>query len=304
MRQYLPADMPELWKGNAKMKTIIHYFDFDVATVEGRRSWQEFKAERLAEGVKIHGPVLSDDRHRRIDGQEIELETEHLFNNQWNTKPVEGYSDKGLRVFDFYLQSDSAPHAASMSAPRGVRRGHWLEQTAEMKEIRRNTAVCGYCGKQEPAAKGYVFCPHCIDSEYLKESDLPLTRMVPVCDTDQPRAKLTEAEKAYLLPLFHAAQLHGSTEKGKARIAAQRASMLKKRDGAIKHANAEYDGFIWFMDRGIKTDNLIYYSHIGRFSFGWRQPVTAEFKASILEIISEFPFAYEIKCADGTTLAS
>jgi len=53
---------------------------------------------------------------------------------------------------------------------------------------------------------------------------------------------------------------------------------------------------------GIKIDNCIYYSHTDRFSFGWRSPVSAEVVSEILNVISEFPFLYEIKCDDGKTL--
>src|SRR5574342_721932 len=154
-----------------------------------------------------------------------------------------------------------------------------------MRDIRRNTHKCGYCGKQEPAQKGYVFCPHCIGSAYLKSSELHLLRMMPV-EFEGNRAPLTEAEQAHLLPLYKEAQLHGN-----------------ERDKAIYIAETEFKGFTWLMDHGIKTDNCIYYSHTDRFSFGWRNPVDAEFLSELLDVVSEFPFAYEIKTQDGRTLS-
>ncbi len=291
------------------IKTILRTYSFDVTTESGRADWQALK-EKLSSGPHCHGPVLADCWQfvSDLDGQTVELETRHLFDNQWNTAPIEGKSDKGLRVFDWALQADSAPHS-NLSAPRGIRRGHYLEQTAEMRELRRNTMKCGYCGKQEPAAKGYVFCPHCIDSEYLKESDLPLTRMRPIDESGfGPKAKesapLTEAEKAHLLPIYRAAQIHGSTERGKARIAAERAKVAAEYESTLHNATVKRDGFVWLMDRGIRTENVIFYSHTGRFSFGWRKPLGESELAELLAAMNgEFPFPYDIKTESGRTLS-
>jgi hypothetical protein len=173
-----------------------------------------------------------------------------------------------------------------------------------MREIRRNTNGCGYCGKQEPAAKGNVFCPHCIGSEYLKSNELHLLRMRPVNETGD-RAKLTPAEHAHLLPIYKDAQLHGNTERDKKRIAKARADVLADYEKTTRNAKTERDGFIWCMDHGIKTDNLIFYNHTGRFCFGWRgDGVDKELESQILDAISGFPFAYDIKTADGRTLSN
>mgnify|MGYP000721086373 CR=1 FL=1 len=67
-------------------------------------------------------------------------------------------------------------------------------------------------------------------------------------------------------------------------------------------AKAEHDGMIWLMDHGISIDNVIYYNHTGKFSFGWRTPLAKDVVSRILDVISEFPFAYEIKCDDKRTL--
>jgi len=36
-----------------------------------------------------------------IEGMEIEVETEYLWDNQYNTAPIEGISENGLRILDF-----------------------------------------------------------------------------------------------------------------------------------------------------------------------------------------------------------
>jgi hypothetical protein len=279
------------------MKTKICGYHFDTSEPAGLEAWNELRA-RLKDHphcMESHGGKFHYQSWMPRDGLEIELETAHLFNNQWNTAPIAGVSKTGCRVFDWAL--DYMPHRNP-----NIKQGHYLEQTDEMREARRNTSSCGYCGRQEPAAKGYAFCPHCLDSEYLKASELHLTRMQSVDDRSD-RAKLSDAERAHLLPLYKDAQLHGSSARGAARIAKKRADVIAKCDKETRHAKIECDGFLWMMDRGINTDNLIFYSHTERFCFGWRQPVDEDLLSAVLDVVSEFPFAYDIKTADGHTLS-
>jgi len=280
------------------IKTIIHAYKFNTKNADEAAAWGKLKSSLKASHphcMHSHGGKLH--YMPEFDNKTLELETEHLFSNQWNTAPI-GNSNIGLRVFDWAL--DYEPNRNKY-----VMQGHYLEQTDEMREARRNRMACGYCGKQEPAQKGYVFCHHCLDSEYLKSTELHLLRMQTV-DAPFPakRAPLAEAESAHLLPLYKHAQLHGNSARGVARIAAERLSLVKSRDEAINHANIEHDGFIWCLNRGLKTDDLIYYKHTGRFCFGWRSNgVDLSILSEILDAISEFPFPYDIICADGRKLS-
>lgn len=281
----------------ATIKTVIRAYRFDVKVPAEEAAYEALRA-KLKDGphlMESWGSGSHYDFVADIDGQEVELETEHLFGNQWNTAPIAGKTDKSLRVFDWAQD-------AAVLIPGHIKQGHYLEQTDEMREVRRNTDKCGYCGRQEPAAKGYVFCPHCVGSAYLTVKDLPLTRMAPVCDSGfgperKECAPLTEAEKAYLLPLYREAQLHGNTERDKARIAKQRKDIAAKYEKAVRVATEERDGYTWLMDHGIKTDNVIYYSHTETFSFGWRTPIEPELETELLGELEGFPFAYEIKSA-------
>ncbi len=153
----------------------------------------------------------------------------------------------------------------------------------------------------EPAQKGYVFCPHCIGSEYLKETDLHITRLKAI-DDESNCAPLTDAERAHLMPLYKEAQIHGHTERDKKRIAAARATVAKDYDRAIRAATAKRDAFTWLMDNGIKLDNVIYYDHTETFCFGWRTPLGPELLSALLDVISEFHWRYQLKTADGRTL--
>lgn len=284
------------------IKTILHTYYFLTDKQQGRDEWAAFQAARTAEGSRVfatHGGGMSNAEVRacrtaleKLNGKEVELETAHVFNNQWNTAPTSG----NLRVFDW--KQDIWPNAH-------VQSGHYLVQTDEMREVRRNTMACGYCGRQEPAAKGYVFCPHCLDNEYLAEKDLPLTRMVCARDSfGANRAPLTEAEAAHLLPLYREAQIHGSTERGKARLAKARADVKKEFNIAAAQAVEKRDAATWILDNvpGLHA-NWLFYTHTGRHSFGWREPLGAEVVSALLDKISEFHFAYDIHCEDGRTLS-
>jgi hypothetical protein len=45
-----------------------------------------------------HSPEWADTL-KQVEGQWLEVETEHLFENQFNTVPIPGVSDNGLRLF-------------------------------------------------------------------------------------------------------------------------------------------------------------------------------------------------------------
>jgi len=276
-----------------KVKTTLHTYCFDIRNPEEKAAYaglcEKLKGMGLScfetwGGTGHYHPLTA------IDGREIELETAHVFSNQWNTAPIDGFSEKGYRVFDW---AQDYP----INFSKSIKRGHYLDQTTEMDEVRRNRKKCGYCGHQETAQTGHVFCPKCIGSEYLKADELHLTRMQYVTDEGK-RAPLTDAERAHLMPLYIAAQ----TKKVKAETEKARAEVIDKCEKAVKNAETERDGFLWLMDHGVNTHNVIYYSHNNTFSFGWRSPVSPEVESALLDVISEFPFPYEIKCQDGRKL--
>lgn len=278
------------------LQTKIYTYYFNIEKPKEREAYRELCERLTAQGLKVFASLSLDqlknhsNPFHKYSGETVILETEHLFNNQWNTGPFAG-SDKGWRVFDW---------AEDIFPNRRIKAGHYLEQTPEMKEIRRNTGKCRYCGKQEPLAKGYVFCPHCLDSEYLTEKDLNLTRMKAI-DDESDCSELTQAEREHLLPLYREAQLHGSTERGNARIKKEREDIERKYQKETRTAKAEHDGLLWLLDHGVKIFNVIYYNHTEKFCFGWRKPLEPELKSHLLDLLCEFPFDYELRAQDRTT---
>lgn len=281
------------------INTTLHHYRFDISDEAQAQTYKDLLENTLK---KIGFPVRTMDcrfnlaQHAKTtdsslaavnstNGKVIELETEHLFPDQWNAK------DPGLRLFNWTEYRWPNAH---------IKEGYWLEQTPQMTEVLRNTHKCGYCGHQEPAAKGYTFCPQCLGSEYLQKKDLHLTRMVAVCDTNKPRAPLTEAEEANLVPQWREAQIHGKTERDKVRLKKQREDVYREYEKAVIKANTEYKGKMWLLGNGINIDLAIYYSHSNIWSFGWRSKLDKELCEDLLKVLVDFPFNYKVLCNDGT----
>jgi hypothetical protein len=147
------------------IKTRIHTYNFDTDTREGCEAYDKLCADRKRDGcpkIMVSFSVQGQghwEPFKDFSGATIELETDFLFYNQWNTVAGTFGSANGWRVFDW--AEDAFPNHRR----ENIKRGHWLEQTEEMKEIRRKTLKCGYCGAFHPHDSGKVFCDRCLDNE-------------------------------------------------------------------------------------------------------------------------------------------
>jgi hypothetical protein len=278
------------------MKTKIHYYYFRLGEPAEAKKWSELQAKLLALGYgpgRHHAWGSTTGPSDRNETVEVEIEPACLFDNQWNTTTD--------RVFDWYQYYEV--NRANLA------RGHWLELTDEMRAARAQTLKCGYCGKHygplhAPAPEN-GFCDACLDSPYLKEKDLPLLRLRSL---DQERSEngqyanrpeLTKAEREMLLPKYIERQTTGTDSRAKARRDKQRLDVLNEYEKDTARATTERDGKLWLWDKGIDLDNVIFYNHTGRFCFGWRSPVSAAVESKLLDVLSEFPFSYEIKSETG-----
>ena len=277
------------------MKTTIHTYSFDTRNPVEAAEYRELCTALKSRGLKCFETWGGGKGHyvpfTKFNGQQITLDTENVFNNQWSATLPDGTQ---YRVFDW--AQDYQVHETSKH--RKV--GHYLTMTQEMIALRDTTYKCGYCGKHHTAQEATTldhFCASCIDSEYLKASDLYLTRLKPVNDTTD-RTPLSETETAHLMPRYTQAQLHGTTARGKARIAAQRRAIADDYEKESAAAIQKRDGATWVLDRfpGL-LQNCIYYSHTGTHCFGWRSPLTDDVKTELLAAIERdgFPGRYEVK---------
>lgn len=211
------------------LKTNIHYYSFPHSDGAGYNAlWKELAATRKMFRVI---PSNLDERYKYTNSvQPVELETKCLINNQWNTPTA--------RVFDWF---DAAPYSHRMTYF-----GHWLEITEEMEQVRRETQVCGYCGshygphhEEHDDIPEEGFCTKCLSSEFLKDTELHLLRLLPVCDSSSAkRAPLTEEESAWLKLRYIDIQIEGNRQRAEGEKRAAIEEVTKKRNTAA----IEYGG--------------------------------------------------------------
>jgi len=263
------------------IKTYLHTYHLDVSKEEDRIEYEKIKINRMINNVELFN-VIETRNKGTIESREVELETEFIFGNQWNTKD-------GKRIFNWY--EEIVPN-------KNIKKGHYLNIVPEMIEICEKTYKCGYCGAEYYGHENKgLFCLACLDSEYLKEDELYLLRLKPVeFDKSSPeREKLTEKEKAELLPLYIQRQTTGDDSRNVQKLQKQRKRIEDDYYNTIANAKTECDGMLWLMDHNVSVDNVIYYDHTKRFCFGWRSPIESTVKPTLIEKLKDFPFNYDIK---------
>lgn len=105
-----------------------------------------------------YSPMINWDWQKKlqlIDGKILDVETEFLFQDQFNTAPIEGISELGLRIM-----AESVEYV--------------------MGDERHGKMRCQWCGKTNEQAK---VCPDCGKSEYIKwfyvfDERVPATQMI------------------------------------------------------------------------------------------------------------------------------
>jgi hypothetical protein len=273
------------------LRTTIVTYRYWLENPEERAEYEEMCARLKKDGLKKF-PILSFQRDKKfkvVPGY-VRLETNYIFSNQWNSETQ--------RLMDW---------SETVFPNKNVKEGYYLKQTKKMRAIRKNTLVCGYCGKYEMVGCGKEFCDKCLDHEYLKEKDLFLLRLKPVAKHRPKRPPLTEEEHASLMPVYTERQTTGATSRNAAKLRKQRKDIEAKRNKGIIALDTEADGKLWLMDNNISVDNVIYYTHTDTFSFGWRSPVSEAVKAKIESVLKgkSFPFKYEFKTSqDGSRAAA
>lgn len=269
------------------LPTTIHMYRYNLDYTADAQAYKELRAAMKARGTKCFESWGGKEAHYRpeLDGLTVELETTYLFDNQWNTVPIAGVTDKGLRVFDW---------AQDYIDDKRIKKGYWLDLTPAMVEVRGNRVKCGYCRKQydkrdTPAPP--AFCHACVGSEYLKLEDLKLLRVQSLGAREFP--PLTDEETAYLVPLYRAEQTGKGSERSRLQRARLGERLHRKYKETVAEATTEYEGMKWLFYRGCSIrlmENCIYYRHKDVFTFGWRDKLAeGEDLDWLMENMSEFP---------------
>lgn len=278
------------------MQTTVHVYNYDLTKPHEKQAYQTLCNAMEAQGVRCFESWGNGSHYLpRLDGVTVELETKFLFNNQWNTAPIPGVSEKGYRLFDW--AQDHLPN-------KKIKRGHYLDLTDDMVAVRHNQLKCGYCGARYVRAEAPTFCQKCLGSEYLKQEDLRLLRLRSIADDRAHQfSALTDEESAFLTPLYLAAQLQGNLARTDAEHTKQRQTVERLLEEAqqeakdiIKHAERAYAGKKWLLDRGIYlTSNTIYYKHTQTFCIGWLTPIDPMVKTELEKKTQGFPYPLVIQ---------
>jgi hypothetical protein len=262
-------------------------------TIEIRVENYEHETPELLEKFKNLGLQEFDSlyfQYQNIPAGVYHVETDHIFSNQYNT--VEGY-----RIFEKCTRLSIAYQKTQKT------NGYYIsEGIKKIREYQKRVKLCGYCGAQY-IDSDKVYCEKCMDSKYLRESELNLLILKPVLSPLNVDRKIPEGYKEEILSQYHIAQGLGKENREKTIMSKNRKKVKnlipdaeKKCKQIMESAKKETEAYTWLLDNGFNIlDNVIYYDHTDKFVFGWYKPLDNEIKSRLLTKLSEFPFDYEFK---------
>ncbi len=250
------------------MKAQIKTYRFLIDKPDQKKAYQDLlKTIPTKNCFSVYATTKNDDYpHNQII--DIEIDTKHLFDNQFNTIDRK-------RLFDWF---------EGVYPNKNVKCGHFLINPTELNNLRSTRVACGYCGKQYDNHNETV-CLSCVNSEYLKPENYHLLALRPVNFKGERTLSTNDLNR--ILPLIESAKID--------RLQKKKVDLIARKEKELKHKEIEFDGFTFFLDHGIDTDNLIYYSHKNQFCFGWRNKLSDSETSKILDVISEFKYPYLIK---------
>ena len=279
------------------IKTVFHRYHFNMTVPFQAEEYQKLKDKTLTKlGFKVWDVIVrtqeASEFYDKIlniaEGSIIELETKNLFDDQWNTDPIQGIFDSGFRAFNW---------VEFQFTNRNIKAGYWLEQTQEMRHILANTYKCRYCGAMHKNPK-QKFCDKCLGSRYLTPDDFYLTRTLPVSFIGKI-PKVTEEEYNEIITRYKEAQIKANTTRQKEHMLSRAEPNEKAYEKALYIAHQEYYGNKWLIEHGINLEP-IYYKHTDMWCWGWSTKVAPELKEWLLSELEGFPYNFEIKFSDNS----
>lgn len=137
-----------------KIKTVLRYY---YCNTDGRwgqtppdiDKYKKITSKNKAWKRRLYRSGISDyekskkwyEKIKSLHRSVVELDTEYVFDDQWNTTC-------GLRLFDW---------AEAGYDNKFIHEGYYLDLTQEMYDIRKNTYKCSFCGEssQDPECRTY-----------------------------------------------------------------------------------------------------------------------------------------------------
>jgi len=283
------------------MKTKLHTYSFNLGVIPQHQAYTLLKERMMRESrrrdrvnfvsISSEGRAFPHLHELTTKGAvttyEVELDVKQLFDNQWNSSAIEGHP--GYRVFDWVEYFDAHN--------RNLIWGHWLEVTDEMVEARQKTRICGFCAEHygtvheehlTESEETPGFCKKCLGSQYLKEDELHLLRLLPAGRKHGHREPLTDDEHALLMPSYLDAQLEGDKERRAQRTAHQRARVERQH----QLDEMKFDGMTRLLNAGIDLSSVIFHDHVPVFKFGWRSELSPSVAGAMQTKLAEIEFPH------------
>ncbi len=174
-----------------------------------------------------------------------------------------------------------------------TRRGYILEDNEGFDELqarRRHTLRCGSCGTDYPLPHEGGWCNACIGSPYLKEDDLPLTRLLPIADSFMAKRKDMDPPPASHVAAYRAA--YGTT--ALRQINERHARHLADLDAKRAAADVEWRLATLLHAAGYGlgvTDEVICYSHDLSCKIGFSKALPSDLADRVEATLQEPAFA-------------
>jgi hypothetical protein len=235
--------------------TIKHITDDNVTEVENITKDKGLQA--------FHS--LSFQFSKVPEGEYI-VETEHMFNNQYNVRGINGEEKKNLRIFEYCrMLNDSTYRGRGDLKPTNI--GYYIaEGIEEIRAYQNRITHCNYCGAQYIDSKQKI-CDKCLDSKYLEPDNYKLLWLT----------GLNEKYKSEELPAGTVKKIKRlQKERAIKDLKKQRAEyvlrlMVKKIDS---EAEFNFKHLLIDAEFSVKElENLIFYTHSNTFCFGWRESI-------------------------------
>lgn len=259
------------------MKTKLHHYSFNISDPNQKEKYLALK-EKLSKEKnrgKRHQVFDFDNYLRKTrDFDEVTIDTEFLFEDQLNT-------EEGLRIHNWYQ---------AVWPNKDIKSGYYIDITPEIIAARKNQYKCGYTGKRFSKDNAPKFNLEALSNEFLEPELLHMLRVEPVSAGNR-RAKLTEEERNYLMPLYVEAQTSSNNTLNLDKIIKETKQIAEK---LTKQAERIKNCAKFLKQNNIQTNNMIYFNHSDLFRFGYRQSLCPEVKKALAEKLKDFPGKFEL----------
>ena len=256
------------------MKTInvtVKTYYLNLEKENQKKTYNELKEKLKSWGYKLFScisPIGYDEieKYRKAIKGKQEIETNYLFNNQFNT--VSGY-----RIF--LWKEEIVPN-------KKIKKGHYIEYSKELMNAIKNQYVCGYCGARYNG-KPFKFCNKCLGSEYLEKENYPLLELRSIEKTNF-KSTATKQELKDLEKFILSAQ---NTQREKAfekRIKEEKGKHQKN----LEKAKFEHNLAIFLLENRILNSEWIFYNHTNTIVFGWNSNIDRDKLEKYCEIVFKF----------------